>query len=390
MSERVVITGLGVVSSLGLEIDEFWKNLVSGKSGITKVESFDTSGLERSYAGEVKGFDPSEVYDEFETVARTHQFAAVSSLLALKDAKIEDTCNLGLIIGSLAGGIEVIEGVNKDYSNYPVQTVTAHVCNLLGIRGYATTLSCACAAGNYSISLAYERIKHKQDSIVLAGGADYFSMSIFLSFYKMFSLSALKCQPFDKNRRGLLPAEGAGMLVLESLSSAKKRKAHIYAEVLGYGMSVDAYHPVIPSAEGFYNCMENAISASGLKPCDIDHINAHGTGTIPNDSVESVAIKKLFKDKYKKIPVTAIKSMLGHTMGAASAIEAISCCLTFKNNLIPPTINYETPDPECDIDCVGNQARKHRANIILNNSFGFGGTNCTVVLAAYRPKGGAC
>jgi len=384
MKEKVVVTGLGVISSLGFDKDEFWNNLVAGSSGISPIESFDTSSLERKYAGEIKNFDPSRFYNNYHSWPRTHQLAACSSLLALKDSGIEAVSGAGLVIGSLAGGIEVIEGKHSDYSHYPVHTVTAHVCDSLGIKGPAYTLSCACAAGNYSISLAYDMVSRGQAPVVLAGGADYFSMSIFLSFYKIFSLAAKKCQPFDKNRRGLLPGEGAGMLLIESLPSAKKRGAHIYAEILGYGMSVDAYHPVIPSAEGIYNCMENTLTATGLRPDDIDCINAHGTGTVTNDRAESLSIKKLFGSRYKDIPVTAIKSMLGHTMGAASALEAISCCLTLERGLIPPTINYETPDPECDIYCVANKAIEYDSRVVLNNSFGFGGTNCSVVFAVYK------
>jgi 3-oxoacyl-[acyl-carrier-protein] synthase II len=244
-------------------------------------------------------------------------------------------------------------------------------------------LSCACAAGNYAISLGYDLIKQGKAKFFLAGGADYFSTSIFLSFYKLFSLAPLKCQPFDKNRRGLLPAEGAGMLVLESLSSAIKRKAKIYAEILGYGASVDAYHTVIPSIDGVYACMENALQMSGLTTDSIDYISAHGTGTIPNDRVECAAIGKLFGDRSQRVPISSIKSMLGHTMGAASSIEAISCCLAIDRGSIPPTINYDTADPECNIDCVPNEAREQKTKIALNNSFGFGGTNCSLVIANY-------
>ncbi|MFA5008426.1 MAG: beta-ketoacyl-[acyl-carrier-protein] synthase family protein [Candidatus Omnitrophota bacterium] len=387
MPERVVITGLGVVSSIGCKVEEFWLNLINGKSGISRIESFDTSQLERNYGGEVKCFSP-EFFpdsDKIKKFPRSHQFAILSSYLALNDSKIKETEKIGVTLGSIVAGSEYIENKSKNFSSYPVYMVAANLCNVLGLSSSVFTLSCACAAGNYAISLAYERIKCGQEQIVLAGGVDYFSLGTFAGLYRFFSIAPLKCQPFDKNRKGLIPAEGAGMLVLESLSSAKKRGAHIYAEILGYGTSCDAYHPVVPLEDGVYACMEDALRNSGLSINDIDYINAHGTGTVPNDKIECAAIKKLFGSKlYKKIPVSSIKSMLGHAMGAASSIEAISCCLTLQNGIIPPTINYETPDAECDIDCVPNEKRLKKIRVLLNNAFGFGGMNCSLALAKYE------
>jgi len=388
VDERVVITGLGVVSSLGCEIEEFWSNIVAGKSGISKITAFDTSALERHYGGEVKGFKPSKFLSskELDILPRTHQFATVASLSALKNAALKNHNEIGIILNTISGGGEFIDSKIARFSDHPTYIATANTCKILGLKGAAFTLSCACAGGNYAISLAYERIRNKEEKIILAGGSDYFSLITFLGFYRLFSVAALKCQPFDKNRRGLIPAEGSGMLVLESLSSAKERNAHIYAEVLGYGVSADAYHSVKPSQEGIFRCMKNALENSNLMISDIDYINAHGTGTAQNDKVESQAIKKLFgKTRYRKVPVSSIKSMLGHAMGATASFEAICCCLTLDRGLIPPTINYETPDPECDIDCVPNKARKQKVKIVLNNSFGFGGMNCSVVFAAGRP-----
>jgi 3-oxoacyl-[acyl-carrier-protein] synthase II len=288
-------------------------------------------------------------------------------------------------LGSIVSGLEFLENKRENSNEYPIYMATASVCNALGLGGPAFTLSGACAAGNYAISLAYEKIRSGQENLMLAGGVDYFSLGTFIGLYRVFSLAPLVCQPFDKNRKGLMPAEGAAMLVLENLSSARKRKAHIYAEVLGYGRSVDAYHPLIPLKEGVYNCMENALRSTGLTVNDIDYISAHGTGTIPNDKTECAAIKKLFgKKRYKKIPTSSIKSMLGHAMGAASSIEAVACCLTLQRAVIPPTNNYKTPDPECDIDCVPNQARRQKVKILLNNSFGFGGMNCSVAFSRYN------
>jgi len=378
MNRRVVVTGLGVVSSLGSEVEEFWSKLTKGVSGISEVTAFDTSKLKRHYGGQVKNF-------LFSRSSRTEQFSLAACRQALRDSKVENARKIGLVLGSITGGLEVIEGQDTNFNNYPVYKVTSGVCKTLELGGPAFTLSCACASGNYAISLAYEKIKHGREEVVLAGAADYFSLSTFVGFCRLFSLAPLQCQPFDKNRQGLIPAEGAGALVLEDLSSAEKRGAHIYAEVLGYGTSSDAFHLLIPSDEGILHCMKNALESSGLDTCDIDYISAHGTGTIPNDKLECKAIKELFgQDNYKRIPVSSIKSMLGHAMGAASSLEAISCCLAFERGVIPPTINFQTPDPECDIDCVPNQARKQKISTALNNSFGFGGMNCSVVFSRYK------
>jgi 3-oxoacyl-[acyl-carrier-protein] synthase II len=389
VAERVVITGLGVVSSLGSTIDEFWPALIKGTSGISQVTAFDTSGLERHYGGQIKEFSlaSSQVPVKAAGLPRTHQFALSAAHSALKDSGLKDLKNSGIVLGSIVGGLELIEEGSGYGREYPVYMTTANVCRALGFGGCAFMLSCACAAGNYAIGLAYEKIKHGEQEVIIAGGADYFSISTFIGFYRLFSLAPYKCQPFDKNRRGMLPAEGAGMLVLESLSSAKKRNAPIYAEVLGYGTSVDAHHPVIPSQDGIFYCMKDTLEASGTGISDIDYINAHGTGTVPNDKTESAAIHNLFgRSLARKIPVSSIKSMLGHAMAAASALEAVSCCLTLKEGIIPPTIHYETPDPECDIDCVPNQARRQKVDVALNNSFGFGGMNCSLALGKY-PSG---
>ncbi len=387
MAERVVVTGLGVVTSLGCRVDEFWENLCSAKSAITKIGSFDTSSLERHYGGEVKSFDPDRQYSliAINKFPRTHQFAIAASKSALDDALIAGQKNIGIIFGSIVSGVEFIESRTKNYKNYPVYMATSNLSKAFGLKGSAFTLSGACASGNYALSLAYDRIKNGDEEIILAGAADYFALGTFIGLYRVFSLAPFKCQPFDKNRKGLIPAEGAGMLVLESLSSARRRGADIYAEVLGYGISADAYHALIPSGRGVFDCMKDAIKQCNISLQDVDYINAHGTGTVPNDRTECAAVKKLFGRKlYKKIPISSIKSMIGHAMGAASSIEAVSCCLSLKHDIIPPTINYEIPDPECDVDCVPNEKRRKKVKVLLNNAFGFGGINCSLVLAKYN------
>ena len=244
--------------------------------------------------------------------------------------------------------------------------------------------STACAAGNYAISYGYDLIRSGRADIVIAGASDPISRIEFTGFNQFSAVAPEKCQPFDKNRKGMMLAEGAGILVLESIENALRRKAHIYAEILGYGLSCDAYHMTNASAEGIAECMRKALKESDITKEDVDYISAHGTGTKANDRNECAAIREVFGSRYKEVPISSIKSMLGHTMGAASAIEAITCALVVKNDIIPPTINFETPDPLCDIDCVPNQARKHKVNIAMNNSYAFGGNNASLVLRKFK------
>lgn len=385
MAERVVVTGLGVVSSLGFSVDEFWNNLTEGKSGVSEISSFDSSHLERHYGGEIKETVKPDAGSRIsgKTLTRTQQFAVSASLQALKDSRLQNPKDAGLILGTIVSGVEYIENNGVSADNYPAYKCAAAVFEVLGLGKSAFTVSGACAAGNYAISLAYERIKNGYDDCVIAAGADYFAVGTFIGFYKLFSLAPIKCQPFDKNRKGVIPAEGSGALMIESLSSARKRGARIYAEILGYGMSTDSSHPLIPSEKGILSCMRQTAEYSGVYARDIDYISAHGTGTVPNDRSECWAIKKLFGPKrHKKVAVSSIKSMLGHAMGAASSFESIACCLALTSGIIPPTINYETPDPECNIDCVPNRARRQKTKIIMNNSFGFGGMNCSVMFAS--------
>ncbi len=266
----------------------------------------------------------------------------------------------------------------------PPHTAPAAIAREFTCSGPHFMVSTACAAGNYAIAYAYDQIKLKRADIMIAGASDGISRIEYTGFNQFSAVAPERCQPFDKNRKGMMLAEGAGMLVLESLESAVKRKAPIYAEIAGYGLSCDAHHMTNASVGGIIECMRKAIREAGISLEDVDYISAHGTGTIANDRAECAAIKEVFGSLYKKIPVSSIKSMLGHTMGAASALEAIACALAIKNDIIPPTINFETPDPECDIDCVPNQARKHNVRIALNNSYAFGGNNASLVLKKYN------
>jgi len=300
---------------------------------------------------------------------------------------------VGTCIGTTLGSIQNVEIINEillvhkrtNLSNELVYQVPTHstpscIAKELNFYGPNIMFSTACAAGNYAIGYGFDLIRLGRADIVLAGGSDPFSKVAFTGFNQFSAVAPEKCQPFDKNRKGMMVAEGAGILILESLESALQRQAPIYAEILGYGLSCDANHMTLPSVEGVSKCMVKAMNEAGITKDNVDYISAHGTGTQANDKNECAAIKKVFGPLYKKIPISSIKSMLGHTMGAASALEAIACALVVKNDSIPPTINFETPDPECDIDCVPNQARRHTVHIALNNSFAFGGNNASLVL----------
>jgi 3-oxoacyl-[acyl-carrier-protein] synthase II len=401
MNKRVVITGLGVVSSIGIGWKDFWDSLLNGKSGISPVTSFDTSGHFTHNGGEVKDFNPEDFIplEELKTMSRANQLGLAAAKLAAEDAVIsqnemEVPLRKGICIGITSGSVQVIERINDKLikgedversliCQLPVHSTPAEIARHLNIQGPGFLFSTACAAGNYAIGYGYDLICLNRADIIFAGASDPFSRISFTGFNQFGAVAPEKCRPFDKNRKGMMVAEGSGILVLESLESALKRDAHIYAEILGYGLSCDANHMTQPSAEGMGACMIKAMSSSGIGKEDVDYISAHGTGTLANDRTECSAIKEVFGERYRDIPVSSIKSMLGHTMGAASALEAIACSLVVKNDIIPPTINFETADPECDIDCVPNRARQHVVNIALNNSYAFGGNNASLVLKKF-------
>jgi len=397
--KRVVITGLGAVSAIGIGKDEFWKNLIVGKSGITDVELFDTTNFTVHKAGEVKNFNVQDFIpkNRLKGIARASQFAIAAAKMAIDEAKLKtddmDRSNMGAIIGTTMADIQSLEQIDKywvrsgeddiwpiNVVKYPSNSLSDHMGCFFGLRGPNYVIPTACAAGNYSIGYAFDLIREGKVGAMLAGGADPFSRITFTGFNRLYAMAPDRCQPFDKNRKGMMIGEGAGMLVLEDLDLARKRDADIYAEILGYGLSCDAHHMTSPKVEGIIKVMEKAIVNSGVRKEDVGYISAHGTGTPANDKAECEAIKKVFGGMVKNIPVSSIKSMLGHTMGAASAIEAIVCCLVIKKSRIPPTINFETPDPECDIDCVPNVCMEKEVKLALNNSLAFGGNNACLVL----------
>ena len=397
MNKRVVITGLGVISSIGIGWKEFWDNLLKGKSGISPVTAFDTTNQFTHNGGEVKNFRPEAFIeqDKLRTLSRASHMGLAAAKLAMVDSKLNENSGAsirkGVCIGITSGPVQVIENIddvlfrkdelkNNLIMQLPVNTVSACIAKELHLDGPNFLFSTACAAGNYAIGYGFDLIRLNKADIILAGASDPFSRISFTGFNQFSAVAPVKCQPFDKNRKGMIVAEGAGALILESLENAMKRHAPIYAEILGYGLSCDAFHMTTSSVAGIAACMKTAMQTSSITIEEVDYVSAHGTGTPTNDKNECAAMKQLFGSRYQKVPASAIKSMLGHTMGAASTIEAIACALTVQNDIMPPTINYETPDPECDIDCVPNQSRKHTVTIALNNSYAFGGNNACLVL----------
>jgi 3-oxoacyl-[acyl-carrier-protein] synthase II len=400
MNKRVVITGLGVISSVGIGKDEFWDALLQGKSGISPVSSIDTTKYFTHNGGEVNKFNPGVFISEEKLItwSRASQLAYAGAVLCLKDAELSADvlakAKVAVCTGITSGPIQVIEHINDIRMNneplknelicqLPVHSMPAVLSREFGFDGSNLLFATACAAGNYAIGYGFDLIRLNRADIVLAGAADPFSRISFTGFNQFSAVAPEKCQPFDKNRKGMIPAEGAGMLILESLERALSRKATIYAEILGYGLSCDGHHMTNAAIDGIASCMRKALQSTGVSVDEVDYISAHGTGTPTNDRHECAAIKEIFGRRYNKIPISSIKSMLGHTMGAASAIEAIACALSIKQGIIPPTMNYETPDPECDIDCVPNQARKQAVTIALNNSYAFGGNNASLVLKKF-------
>lgn len=397
MRNAVVVTGVGVVSSIGIGKDTFWENLIAGKSGIKRIRSFNTEKYERHYAGEIQDFNP---YDHIPRPAvpflgRSSQFAISATKLALEDAHIqpEELRNrkAAIVLGTTLPEGNSVDFVSQmlilhkgldeisplDLFNVFPPSIPKNIGDFLGIEARTLLIPCACAAGNYAIAYGCNLIKNHTVDVAIVGGSEAFSRLTFQGFHRLQAMAPEICAPFDKNREGMVIGEGAGILILECLEKAAERKAAAYARILGYGLSCDAHHITIPKKEGITKVIRKTLLNSGVSEEDIDYINAHGTGTPANDKTEASAIKEVFASR--RVPVSSIKSMLGHCMGAASGIEAICCCLALREQIAPPTINFTTPDPECDIDCVPNQARRMKLKIVLNNSFAFGGNNCCVV-----------
>lgn len=409
--ERVVITGMGVVTPIGNDVESFWNNLVQGTSGISYIDTFDTSKHKTKFAGMVKDFDAETIFGRKEArrMDRFSQFALVAAGQALEDSGLVldqiDRERLGVYVGSGIGGIQIMldqDHVLKDRGPDRVSPllVPMMISNMAasmisikyGAMGPSMSPVTACSIGNTAIGEALRLIKSGGADVVFAGGTEAAITELAVaSFGNATALSTRNEQPeqasrpFDVDRDGFVMAEGAGILILESLSHAKKRNARIYAEVLGYGASSDAYHIVAshPEGKGAYQAMKLALKEAEIQPEQVDVISAHATSTEVGDRSETEAIKRLFGEKAYRIPVTANKSMTGHMLGAASAVEAIALVKSLQEGIIPPTINQEKQDPVCDLDYVPNQARKADVKIGMSNSFGFGGHNAVIVLQAW-------
>lgn len=412
MKRRVVITGMGIVSPLGIGLDDNWQAICQGKSGIGPITKFDTTEYPAKIAGEVKNFDPEPYIDKKDQKKMDVfiQYALAAGSMAIKQSGlIIDESNadrVGVLVGSGLGGLQTIEKYHtlllqngpKKVSPFFVPMLIVNLAPgqisiYFGCRGPNSSVVTACATGNHSIGEASRIIQRGDADAMIAGGVE--STITPLAVAGFCALKALSTRnnepekasrPFEKNRDGFVMAEGAGILVLENLESAKQRGASIFAEVIGFGCNADAYHITAPSpgGEGAARCMQIAIDDADIKPGDIDYINAHGTSTPMNDLSETIAMKTVFKDHVKNLPVSSTKSMTGHLLGAAGGVEAIFSILSIKHGIIPPTINYDEPDPECDLDYVPNVARKKDVRIVMSNSFGFGGTNATLIFKTFE------
>ncbi|SKA92234.1 3-oxoacyl-[acyl-carrier-protein] synthase II [Caloramator quimbayensis] len=411
MKKRVVITGLGVISPLGCELNNFWDNIVSGKSGIDFITHFDTSEFNVKIAAEVKNFDAEKYMDKKESrrMDKATQYAVAAAKLSLEDSGLcLDEINrdrIGVILGCGVGGLETFEDQMvtlkekgpKRVSPFFIPMMIANmpagqVAMKLGARGINETIVTACASGTNAIGEAYRAIERGEADIMFTGGTEAAITPLAVAgFSSMKALSEnnenpqIASRPFDKNRDGFVIGEGAGILILEELEHALKRNAKIYAEVAGYGASCDAYHMTSPDpeGEGAALAIKRAIEDANIKPEDIDYINAHGTSTEYNDKFETLAIKKVFGTKAYDIPISSTKSMTGHLLGAAGGIEGVILALTINNDIIPPTINLNTPDEECDLNYVPNKAINKNVMYAISNSFGFGGHNAVVVFKKY-------
>lgn len=410
---RVVITGLGTVNPLGNSVADYWEGLTNGRSGIDRVTHFDVSDLPCQIAGEVKDFDPLDYLDRktARRLSRSTHLAVAAAYQAVKDAGLPDVMpepeRAGVLFGTGVAGLSLILDVNsvmekKGYGRMNPYGLPAGIPNIPTYQiaqvfqclGPNNTIATACAAGTQAVGEGAELIRRGAADVVIAGGAEAIVIPVTFGAFSVMRAIPYNyndqpqsaSRPFDLNREGFILSEGAGALLLEERNHAVNRGAHIYAEVLGHASSSDAYHiaALKPDGLGPSRAMRWAIEDAKLQPLDIDYINAHGTSTALNDSIETMAIKKVFGDNAYETPVSSIKSMIGHTMGAAGALEAIACTLTVNHDLIPPTINYDTPDPECDLDYVPNLALQKTVNAVLSNSFGLGGQNACLVIGKYK------
>ena len=411
-SRRVVVTGMGVITPIGLSVDEFWQGCIEGRSGVDRVSHFDPAGYGSQIAGEVKDFNPEDYMERVDArrMDRFVQFAVAASDMAVKDAALEmakeDPARMGVIIGSGIGGIGTFEEQHKRLLNKGPSRVSPFFVPMMIIdmapglvsirqnfKGPNFGTVSACASGAHAIGVGFGNIQRGAADVMLVGGAEAAVTPMTLAgFSSMKALStrnddpAHASRPFDKDRDGFVLAEGSGMIVLESLEHARARGARIYAEVVGYAATGDAYHMTAPApdGEGAARAMTLALADAGMSPEGITFINAHGTSTLHNDRLETIAIKTVFGDRAYKTPVNSTKSMIGHLLGAAGAVEFVGCVLSIRDGKIHSTVNHENPDPDCDLDYVVGAARDADVETILSNSFGFGGHNASLVIKRFK------
>jgi 3-oxoacyl-[acyl-carrier-protein] synthase II len=410
---RVVVTGLGVVSPVGNDVDSFWRSLKEGISGIDKLTVFDASAYDARISGEVKDFQP-QLYGlnkkEVNRMEKFVQYAIAGAYQAVSDAGINsDNCDperVGVVVGSGIGSLRIIEEEHSVVLKNGPSRITPFLIPMLivneaagniairfGFKGPNICVTTACASGSHAIGDAFRIIQQGYADVVLAGGTESCITSLGVGgFCALKALSTRNddpkkaSRPFEANRDGFIMSEGCGIVVLENLGHARKRGAKIYAEMAGFGMSCDAYHITAPDPSGYGPAlaMKWALSDAGLNPQDIDYINAHGTSTKLNDKIETLAVKKAFGASASKLMMSSTKSVTGHLLGAAGGVEFLACCLAIRDGVIPPTINYDEPDPECDLDYVPNKAREHKVKAAMSNSLGFGGHNASLVVRQFK------
>jgi 3-oxoacyl-[acyl-carrier-protein] synthase II len=400
---RIAVTGLGAVTPVGIGREEMWANLLAGRLGFAPVESFDTKAFNVHLGAEVRGFSPAPYVRRLDParMGRASQLAIAAARLALADAGIGEPGGAGsdgfsaelsgVAMGTTSGEPLEVERFDDRYlageldavggefmTLYPCHMIAAHVARELGFAGVNTMIPTACAAGNYALAHAVDVLRAGRAELMLAGGADAFSRITYTGFARLGAIAPERCQPFDRRRKGMIPGEGAAVLVLEPLDAARRRGARIYAEVAGYGLSCDAHHMTAahPEGEGAMRAMARALADASVRPDEVSYISAHGTGTPTNDRLEAIAVERVF-GAGTRVPISSVKSMLGHTMGAASAIEAAVCALAVATDQIPPTMGLE--EPEGDLDYVPNAARGHRVEVAMNNAYAFGGNNASTI-----------
>ena len=411
MKKRVVVTGLGAITPLGIGVETSWQSLCQGKSGIGVVTRFDTTGFRTRIAGEVKGFNPSDFMDgkSIKRGDRFIHFALAASRLAVEDSRLtvnsSNSERVGVSLGTALGGMESLEenhrlllqGARQQVSPFFIpgflaNMASGHIAIQFGAKGPNICPVAACASGTQAIGDAFRIIQRGEADAMIAGGSEANISPLMFAGLDALRVTSARdkepekaSRPFERDRDGFVTSEGSGVVILEELEFALNRGARIYAEVSGYGFNSDAYHIVTPDPDGkgAARCMETALNDAGISGDKIDCISAHGTSTQLNDLSETRAIKSVFQGQAGNIPISANKSMLGHLWGAAGAVEAIFCVLMITRGIIPPTINYETPDPECDLDYVPGVAREARVMVALSNSFGFGGINATLILRQF-------